>query len=219
MSSAAAPSVLPVDLREVLADYVQTKACVNAADDEVYVRFLDKQALSENAAAKEQLRSMHVIATLVKSVESELEHLRICGLVKLHKMCEFVRSRQTPEFETRDCWTICSVSSCPTSQCLVFGESSEWTVDISFLSFFRLLWVVFHIEHIEHSKFMHFMASRPPGEKIMESLKSLEQSTDYTPEHHYDTYISAFDYVISTLRNTIATYTARFAGGSAVSPS
>lgn len=210
---------LPADIRSTLAQYVKTKACVNAADDEVYVRFLEKQAAASNATAQEQLQSTKAVAALVADVEAELEHLRVCGLLKLYNICEFVRARATPDFATHDYWTICCVSSCPTSECVVFGERSEWMVDVSFRHFFRMLWVVFHIEHIEHSKFMHFMAQRPPAEKIMESLKHLEHSKDYTPETHYDTYTTAFEYVLATLRCTVATYTARCAGGPAVSPS
>ena len=39
-SVAVKPTVAEIPLRAVLADFVKTKACVHAADDDVYIRFL-----------------------------------------------------------------------------------------------------------------------------------------------------------------------------------
>ena len=158
-----------------------------------------------------QLASVRVVAGLVQQIVGDMERLSICGLAKLHAMCEFVRSQDSPVFQTQDRWTLCCVSGCPTSECVVLGEHSEWAVDISYLHFFRLLWVVFHVDHIEHSKFMHYIESRPSNEKIIDSLKSLQLNREYTPDNHYETYITAFSYVHETLHSTVEAYAARCA--------
>lgn len=125
-------------------------------------------------------------------------------------MCEFVRLRESPCFETQDRWGLCSVSGCPTSECVVLGEHLEWAVDISYLHFFRMLWIVFHVDHIEHSKFMHYIDSRPCNEKTIDSLKLLQLDREYTPDSHYDTYLAAFHYVHETLSRTVDAYTDRY---------
>lgn len=174
------------------------------ADD---LRVQEKQAAINNAMAISQLASVRVITKLVQQITADMERLFICGLVKLHAMCEFVRNRDCPVFETQDRWTICSVSGCITSECVMLGEHAEWAVDVSYLHFFRMLWIVFHVDHIEHSKFMHYIESRPCNEKIIDSLKQLQLDTEYTPDSHYDTYINAFQYVHETLSDTVDTYT------------
>ena len=180
------------------------------ADDDVYVRFLERSATGDNATAKAQLAAMQRVADLVQEISDAIEQLRICGLAKLHAMCEFVRARDSPVFTTQDRWTICSVSSCPTSQCALLGEHGEWAVDVSFLPFFRMLWIVYHLDHIEQSKFVNYIATRPPGEKIIDSLRELPLVSDYTPETQYEHYVMAFRYVRETLHDTIATYTTQF---------
>ena len=58
---------------------------------------------------------------------------------------------------------------------------------------------------------MHFIAARPNHEKVIDSLKFLQLSSEYTPDSHYDTYIDAFDYVQATLRDTVDVYAGRCA--------
>ena len=161
--------------------------------------------------ARKQLESVRVVTELVQQIAGDIERLAICGLTKLHTMCEFVRARDSPVFETQDRWGLCCISGCPTSECVVMGEHAEWAVDVSYLEFFRRLWTVFHIDHIEHSKFVHFIAARPNHEKVIDSLKFLQLSREYTPDRHYDTYVDAFDYVQATLRDTIGAYAGRCA--------
>ena len=172
-------------------------------------RAQEKQAAVSNEMAVGQLASVRVVTELVQQIVGDLERLSICGLAKLYAMCEFVRMRDSPVFETQDRWTLCGVSGCPTSECVVLGVYSEWSVDISYLHFFRMLWIVFHVDHIEHSKFMHYIESRPCNEKIIDSLKLLQLDSEYTPESHYDTYLTAFHYVHNTLSDTVDTYAGR----------
>ena len=65
--------------RATLVDYIQTRACVNAADEDVYMRFLEKQAVLEQATAVQQLASVRRVHALVAEIHSEVEKLRICG--------------------------------------------------------------------------------------------------------------------------------------------
>ena len=173
-------------------------------------RAQEKQAAINNETALGQLASVRVVTELVHQILGDIERLSICGLAKLHSMCEFVRLRDSPLFETQDRWGLCGVSGCPTSECVVLGEHREWAVDISYLHFFRMLWIVFHVDHIEHSKFMHYIDSRPCNEKTIDSLKFLQLDADYTPEIHYDTYLAAFHYVHETLSRTVDSYIDRY---------
>lgn len=189
--------------------YAQTKACVHAADDEVYLRFLEKQAAHQNGVARGQLASVARVAGMQGRIMEDIEQLRICGLWKLHAVCTLVCEQRSSVFSTHHRWAICSVSGFPTNECVVLGTAPEWAVDVSFLHFLRQLWIVTHIDHIEQSKFAHFVASRPTHEKTIDVLKNLQASETYTSAAQLERYACAFENVLATLKLTAEQYVAR----------
>jgi len=189
---------------EVLLDYIETKACVHAADDDVYIKFLEKQALHINSVAIKQLQSTNMVATMRLAIDNEIENLVILGLDKLHSICLLVIRQPHPHFHIQHKWTMCNISGLSTSECIILGPSSEWSVDISYLPFCEMLWTVTNMDNIEFSKFTHFINSRPVTEKIMDSLIHIKQNKEYNPDTHITTYIRAFRTVLSTLRSTVA---------------
>jgi len=193
--------------RATLVDYMQTRACVNAADEDVYMKFLEKQAVLEQATAVRQLASVRRVHALVAEIHSEVENLRICGLTKLFNVCSFVCAQPKPGFNTQTKWVVCSVSSLTTSECVVMGENSEWCVDVSFQPFLQMLWMVSHVDSIEYSKFVLFVNSRPATEKTIDSLRHIEKSAAYVCDEHLAAYVAAFRYVLATLRSSIQDYT------------
>jgi len=68
--------------RATLVDYIHTRACVNAADEDVYMKFLEKQAAAEQDTATQQLASVRRVLALVAEINSEVANLGICGLSK-----------------------------------------------------------------------------------------------------------------------------------------
>jgi len=195
-----------------LAHYILTKACMNAADDDVYMQFLEKQAGSEQTMAVEQLRSVRTVTALVADISGEIENLSICGLSKLHNVCQLVREQARPMFHVQRKWVVCSVSSLTTSECVVLGDNSEWSVDVSYLPFLRMLWMVSHLDSIEYSKYVLFVNSRPGTEKTIDSLRHIEKSDCYVSAAHITAYMFALRYVLSTLQDTIKAYTENTGG-------
>jgi len=195
------------EFRATLVDYIRTRACVNAADEDVYMRFLEKQAVLEQATAVQQLASVRRVQALVAEINSEVENLRICGLTKLYNVCSFVRSQPKPGFHAQTKWVVCCVSSLTTSECVVMGENSEWCVDVSFRPFLQMLWIVSHVDSIEYSKFVLFVNSRPATEKTIDSLRHIEKSAAYVCDAHVAAYMTAFQHVLATLRSTIHHFT------------
>ena len=208
-------------LRAALTQFILTKACVNASDEDVYMRFLEKQAGSDQAMAVEQLDSVRVVAALITEINGEIENLGICGLSKLHSVCWIVQAQARPAFRVQKKWVVCSVSSLTTSECVLLGDSSEWSVDVSYMAFLRMLWMVSHIDSIEYSKYVLFVNSRPSSEKTIDSLRCIEQSDVYVNDAHITAYMFALRYVCATLLDTIETYTkagARLAGPERAGP-
>lgn len=189
---------------DVLLDYIETKACIHAADDDVYIKFLEKQALHTNSVAMKQLQSTNLVATMRLAIDNEIENLFILGLDKLHSICLLVTKQPTPNFHIQHKWTMCNISGLSTSECIILGPSSEWSVDISYLPFCEMLWTVANMDNIEFSKFTHFINSRPVSEKIMDSLLHIKQNKQYNPDAHITAYIRAFRTVLHTLRSTVA---------------
>jgi len=201
--------------RATLVDYIHTRACVNAADEDVYMKFLEKQAAAEQDTATQQLASVRRVLALVAEINSEVANLSICGLSKLFLVCQFVQAQAKPGFRTQHKWVVCCVSSLTTSECVVMGEHSEWCVDVAYKPFLQMLWTVSHMDSIEYSKFVLFVNSRPAAEKTIDSLRQMELSADYACDAHINAYVRAFRYVLATLRATITCHLAAAARGAA----
>jgi hypothetical protein len=198
-------SVMACDDRfsKVLLDYIETKACMHAADDDVYIKFLEKQALHHNTIAEKELQSTLLVTQIRSAIDAEIDNLSIAGLHKLHTICTLVKNQVSPHFVVHRKWTTCNISSLTTSECVVVGANSEWCVDISYLPFLEMLWTVTNMDNIEFSKFTHFITERPVHEKIIESLRQIPQNKEYNPDSHVATYMRAFRTVLATLRSTL----------------
>lgn len=191
---------------EIFRDFIETKACIFAADDDVYMKFLQKQASLDNNDAIRQLSSMVTVKSNIDHLYREIEKLNIIGLSKLYCICEMVKTKESPKFEIHDKWTVCSVSGMPTNQCVMLGKYLEWNVDISYLPFFDSLWIISHLDNIEYSRFISYLEERPVSEKILDSLKFLSNSSNYVSDETIQRYIEAFHSVLSVIETTTKSY-------------
>lgn len=198
------PDLQEQQFREHLLNYLVVLACKYIGDDVAYVRYMQKQAASQNEHAIAGVNALNFIDKIHKIIDRNVQFFAATGHARVVLVCNTVRQLESPPTCTSDLWHLCALTGVNTQHALLLSASEHnvLAIDAQFKAFATMLWLVTHIDAVEYNRTMQFVNAMPAEQSITASIDCYKQHLQEHSDELVNLYFHATTYVLQCLQMT-----------------